>query len=376
MQRETTALVILTLALVLIGVLMTYSIGSVGEAGSADPRVQMMYVAVGVVVMFVVAHIDYHWLRAPYVYRTLFLASVFLLVLVLIPSIGLEINNARRWLGVFGFRFQPSELAKLTVLILLAVKLTENQKEIASFGSGFLPPMASAACLSMLILLEPDLGMPVMIMTMAFVMVFVAGARWRSILAGVGCGAIAVAVLIITSRERLGRLMTYLDPWRDPKGDGYQLIQSLTAFVRGDIWGQGTGAGVQKLSYLYAAHSDFVFANWAEEMGLAGALVLVALYVALALVALRIAACARDIFGMLLATGISTLILFQTVFIMSVTVGLLPTKGLPLPFISYGGTAMILNLTLMGILLNIGRQAQENEQQTSPGRMARKRCAA
>jgi len=167
--------------------------------------------------------------------------------------------------------------------------------------------------------------------------------------------------LIFISPERMSRLTTFMNPWQDPLGDGYNLIQSMAAFARGGIFGQGAGAGEQKLFYLPAAHTDFIFAVWAEETGLIGTLFLLVLYATLLIVAYRIALCAPDLFGSLLASGIATLITIQATINMAVTIGLVPTKGLALPFISAGGSALMVNLFLAGILLNIGLQSREPE---------------
>ncbi len=366
MRRQTTILVSVTLALVLVGILMVYSTSTIKAPSGKLFKVQLAYAALGVAAMFLVAHIDYHHLCAPGIYRPIVALAFILLVLVLIPGIGVEAHGAQRWLRLHHFHFQPSEFAKLAIIILLAAKLTENQDQVRSFKRGFLPPVASAGCFALLVLLERDLGMPAVIMAVAFLMVFVAGARLGHVLAGAASVALAMVVLSITSPERLRRLFAFHDPWRYRDDESFQLIQSLSAFARGAIWGQGPGASEQKLFYLPAAHTDFIFAIWAEEMGLVGSLALVALYVILLVVAVRVATCARDLLGALLATGIVSVISLQAAFIMAVTTGLLPTKGLPLPFVSYGGTALLVFLTLMGILLNIGRQAQEPNEEREP----------
>ncbi|MDQ1255565.1 MAG: putative lipid flippase FtsW, partial [Candidatus Hydrogenedentes bacterium] len=328
-------------------------------------KTQVVSAIVGLVAMFVAAHTDYHRLRVPGIYRPLVAFSLLLLVLVLIPGLGVNVYGAQRWLRIFTFQFQPSELAKFAVIVLLAVKLTERQDQIRSFWKGFLPPVFLASCFAALILLEKDLGMPVVIMTVAFVMIFAAGCHWAYVVSSIFPAILGVLVLSVTSPHRLRRLFAFWDKWEYRDNESYQLIQALAAFSRGGIFGRGPGASEQKLDYLPAAHTDFIFAIWSEEMGLIGSLVLVGLYVALLIVAIRVAMYARDLFGTLLATGIITLITFQAAFIMAVTTGLLPTKGLPLPFVSYGGTALIIFLGLMGILINVGRQAQAPEEDES-----------
>lgn len=359
MKRETVLLLLLTLTLVLVGVVMVYSIGAIKAPSGRLFMSHLVYVALGLGVMWFVAHVDYHCLSARGVYRPLVAFSLALLVLVLVPGIGVNAYGAQRWLRLFTFQFQPSEFAKLTLILLLAVKLSENREHIQSFRRGFLPPLVTACFFVALILLERDLGMPVVLMAAAFAMIFVAGARWRHILVSGLLVVLMVFALSVTSPHRLERLRVYRHPWDFRDDETFQLVQSLTAFARGRTWGQGPGASEQKLAYLPAAETDFIFPVWAEETGLVGALLLLAVYVALIVVALRVASCARDRFGTLLAVGIVSLIACQSVFIMAVNIGLLPTKGLPLPFVSHGGTALIVFLALMGILLNIARQAQE-----------------
>ncbi|HEO70739.1 MAG TPA: putative lipid II flippase FtsW [Candidatus Hydrogenedentes bacterium] len=358
MKRESIFLVGATLALVLVGLLMVYSIGAIRSPSGTMFYTHAAYALAGVAAMLILAHVDYHALFSPFVYVPFTLVVLALLVLVLIPGIGVEMNGAQRWLRVFGVQFQPSELAKIALLILLAVKLTENQTQLGALWRGFVPAVGIAGLFAVLIQRQNDLGMPVVLMSAAFAMIFVAGARWRHVVVSAVIGVGLVVVLSVASPHRLERLRMHQNPWEFRNDEGFQLVQSLTAIARGGIWGTGPGASEQKLFYLPAAHTDFIFAIWAEEMGLVGCLALLALYVAIVLVAVRIAANARDLFGGLLAVGIIALIAFQAAFIISVATGLVPTKGMPLPFVSYGGTALIVSLALMGILINIGRQAQ------------------
>ncbi len=366
MKRETNMLIAITLALVLIGIMMVYSTGSVKEPSGHLFKSHVVYAALGLAAMFGAARFDYHGLRAPELYRLLVSFEIILLLLVLIPGIGIEAYGAQRWLRLLNFGFQPSEFAKFAVIILLAVKLTENQDHIKSFTKGFLPPIAIAGFFAFLIVLERDLGVPVVIMSVAFLMVFIAGAHWLHCLLGVIPAGATVAVMSLVSPYRLERLLAYLDPWKHRDDEGFQLIQSMAAFARGSIWGRGPGASEQKLFYLPASHTDFIFAIWGEETGLVGSLALVSLYTLLMVVALHVAICARDLFGTLLAAGITCIITFQGAFIMAVTTGLLPTKGLPLPFVSYGGTALITFLAMMGVLISVARQGREPEQEAGP----------
>jgi cell division protein FtsW len=355
MKRETTAVITIALALMMIGVLMVYSTSALNEmVGRLLPR-HLIYVAVGLCALFVGARFDYHRFRDPLVYRGILLITLGLLVAVLI--VGITVDGGRRWIGYGAFRFQPSELAKFAVIVLLAVKLTQNRREITQFWRGFLPPIVLAAIFAGLVLAERDLGVPVVMMAVTFIMMCVAGVRWRYLLVSVVPLTLGIVAAVVYAPHRLQRLLAFLDPWEHRTGHSFQLIQSMSAFAQGGAWGRGAGAGEQKLYYLPASHTDFVFAVVGEELGLVGTLVVVGLFALFMHQAFRIALNASDRFGALLAIGIASLILFQASFIMAVTTGLLPTKGLPLPFISYGGTSLILMLGMVGVLANVGVQA-------------------
>jgi cell division protein FtsW len=362
MRRQTTMLLLVVLALVFIGVITIYSVGSMTPLGMGDFKHQLASLTIGVAVMLYLAtHFDYHRFSAPFIFRVIVIVSLGLLVAVLIPGIGVRVNGAQRWIRLAGFQFQPSEFAKLAVIILLARKLAENQSHIKEFWRGFVPPAAIAGGFAALILLEKDLGVPVVIVCMSFLMIYVAGARVAYIAGSLMPAVCGMMALIKLSPYRWQRLIAFLDPYTHRDEGGFHLIQSLAAFAHGSYWGVGPGAGEQKLHYLPAAHTDFIFAVWGEEMGLRGTVLVLALFAAFLLLGMRVAKCAPDLFGSLLATGIVSLISLQAAFNMGVTIGLLPTKGLTLPFISYGGTAQIVFLALVGILLNIGLQAEEPE---------------
>lgn len=357
MRRESTLLLTTVLALVMIGVIMVYSASA--AYASAEERLfrQLFYVALGLAVLFLAIHFDYRRLAQPFLFRFLVLLSLALLVLVLIPGIGVARGGAQRWIEISGFSFQPSEFAKFSLLLLLAVKLSQNREQIKSFTHGYLPCVLIILTFAGLILAERDLGTPVVLCAAGFFMLLVAGAPLRYLVPSIIPAALAVYVLSITSEYRYRRLTAFLDPWSHSDREGYQLIQSMNAFVKGSMWGLGPGGGEQKLFYLPAAHTDFIFAVWGEETGLIGSLFLIGLFVLLLFLSLRIALHAPDLFGTLLASGIASLIVFQTAFNMAVATGLLPTKGLPLPFISHGGTSLIVFMGLMGIVINIGTQA-------------------
>ena len=367
MKHESNILLGLVLALVLIGVFLVYSASAVDPLSSslddshAMDRLQrqLIYVTIGLVGLFGMARFDYHRLRDPFIFRVIVTVSLLLLILVLVPGIGDERKGAQRWLELGGFTFQPSELGKMALILLLAVQLADNQKHITQFGKGFLPPAIITCAFAGLVLLEKDLGAPVVMFAVSYLMMFMAAVPIRYLVPSVIPAVGAVYALVITDPERTERMTSFIDPWSVRNEGGYQLIQSMNAFAQGKVWGKGPGAGEQKLYYLPDAHTDFIFAVWGEEMGLVGTLSVVVLYIALFAVALRIALNARELFGSLLAAGIVCLVVTQAAVNIAVTTGLMPTKGLPLPFISWGGSALIVFMTLMGIVVSIGLQAVE-----------------
>jgi cell division protein FtsW len=358
MRRECLCVVGLVLALVTIGAMTVYSANSVYESVNGLMMKHVGYIGLGLVVMAVGSQFDYHRLGNPFVVRFIAVLSLTLLAAVLVPGIGIEHKGARRWINILGFVFQPSEVAKFAILLYLAAGLSKKQDEIGSFSRVYLPHAGAIVLVAALIVCEKDLGTPTVLAAAGFVVLFVAGVPWRYLAPTFLAGAGAVLTLVATTGYRARRLTAFLDPWSHRDEEGYQLIQSMTAFVNGSYWGRGPGGGEQKLFYLPMANTDFIFAVWGEETGVAGSVFLAGLFVALIAVSLRIAMNARDLFGTLLAGGAVSLIGLQAAFNMMVSVGLLPTKGLPLPFISMGGTSLIIFLGLMGIVLNVGLQAE------------------
>jgi cell division protein FtsW len=364
MKRETARLLLIVLALVFVGMIAMYSVSAVQPHGWGLFKRQAGCLTLGLALMFYLAtRFDYHRFSNPVILYGLAAVSLVLLVLVLVPGVGVEVNGAQRWLRIGPFQFQPSELAKMALILLLAHKLTKSQDRIKSFLHGFLPVAIIAGAFAGLIYKERDFGVPVVIGCVFLLMVYVAGTRWQYI--GT-CAVLAVPLLIavveFSPAYRKLRFLAFLDPFKYRNEGGFHLIQSLAAFARGALWGVGPGAGEQKLFYLPAAHTDFIFAVWGEEMGLWGTCLVAALFCAFLVIGIRVARHAPDLFGALLAIGIVALISLHAAFNMGVTTGLLPTKGLTLPFISYGGTAQIVFLALTGVLLNIGLQARAPEQ--------------
>lgn len=361
MQRETTAIIVIVLILVACGVLMVYSATAVGGDGFGLLRRQLAYVAIGLFVFFLFARFDYHRLGEAKFYRNILLVSLGMLVLVLFPPFGVEVDGARRWLKIGPFQFQPSEIAKFALILWLAVKLTVNRMHAKKFWSGFLPPIMVTGLFVFLIYKEKDLGLPAVLLGVSLIVMWNAGINVVYLMLTGVAGVAGVVYIAVTTPYRLERLLAFLDPGAHRDDASFQLVQSLRAFAQGRFWGQGLGAGEQKLDYLFAAHTDFIFSIIGEERGLLGSLFIVALFMGLSFAAFRIVLKAQDMFGSLLACGCAVLIAFQSAFIMAVTVGLLPTKGMPLPFISYGGTALIVFLACAGVLVNVGAQVHQEE---------------
>ncbi len=282
--------------------------------------------------------------------------TLFVLVLVLVPGIGLARGGARRWLMLPGFAFQPAELAKLTVVVYLAHSMAKKDEHMRSFAIGVLPHLLVAGVVLGLLLLEPDFGTAIILGALLYTMLFVGGARVSHLMA---TSLIALPLLIyvmVSAEYRLRRLLTFIDPWRDPSSSGFQVIQSLIAFGSGQLWGRGLGESRQKLFYLPEAHTDFVFSVIGEELGLLGAMLVLALFAIIIARGLRLTARIEEPFEHYLAFGLTVLLGLQALIHMSVVMGLMPTKGLVLPFISYGGSAMVVNLTEVGILLGLSRR--------------------
>ena len=286
----------------------------------------------------------------------LLLSSFVLLVLVLLPGMGHTVNGSTRWLRIGVMNLQVSEPARLCLLLYLAGYLVRRNRELRDGFAGFLRPMVLLCLACVLLLAEPDFGAAIVLVATVLAMMFVAGARLRDFFAFFGVAVIAMSILAVTSPYRMKRLTAFLDPWADPFNSGFQLTQSLIAIGRGEWFGVGLGDSVQKLFYLPEAHTDFVFAVFAEEFGLVGALLLVGLFLALVwriFDLARRAANADRLFEACLSIGIGTWIGLQAFINIGVNMGLLPTKGLTLPLISYGRSSMIVMMVAIGILLRI-----------------------
>lgn len=286
----------------------------------------------------------------------LLIVTLIALVLVLVPGIGVVRGGAHRWLAVPPFVFQPSELAKVAFVLYLAYSLSRRADRLDSFLSGTLPPLLVAGVFVALLLAEPDFGSAFILALITMAMLFVAGSRVMH-LAWAALAALPVGALFILSADyRVRRLLAFLDPWSDSADSGFQIIQSYIAFGSGQLWGRGLGQSRQRLLYLPEAHTDFIYSVIGEELGLWGALLVVGLFGILLFRGLRLALESEDPFTRLMVFGLTLLLGLQALVHMSVVMGLVPTKGLVLPFVSYGGSALVVHLTVAGMLLGVSRR--------------------
>ena len=352
-----------TLILVCTSVIMVYSASAVWALErNNDPYLflfkQLTFAVLGVGMLCLVMRIDYRTYREPVVIWTALAITGVLLVAVLF---GRPIKGATRWLNLGGLGIQPSELAKIAIIMFVAALLERRMDRVNEPSYTLLPIGLVVGTAVGLILLQPDLGTTVAILTITGVMVFAAGISYQYLL-GLGLAALpALYFLVMRSDYRRRRVLAFLDPWSDPLGDGFQVIQSFIAMGTGGLFGRGLMDGVQKLFYLPEPHNDFIYAVIGEELGLAGTTVVLACFCVIAWRGLRTSFRAADRFGAFLALGLTVMVAFQAFFNMSVVLGLLPTKGIPLPFVSYGGSSLLINLAGMGILLNISQHAYASE---------------
>jgi cell division protein FtsW len=354
-------LIFLTFSLLAIGLVMVYSASAVwAEYKFHDSfffaKRQLLFAGVGLIAMFFIMNIDY-WVWRDWS-KVLLIVCFVLLVLVLIPGIGMVRNGSRSWIGVGAFSIQPSEFMKLAMIAFLAKYLSENQKNITSFKRGLLPSLMLVFAAFGMIMLQPDLGTGTVMVGTCIAMIFVAGAR---IIHFVGLGMIGLtgfAALVLSAPYRIKRITSFLNPWEDPLGSGFQIIQSLYAIGPGGLLGLGLGQSRQKFFYLPEPQTDFIFAILAEELGFIGGSLVLLLFSLLLWRGVRIALGAPDLYGSFLAIGIISMIAIQVMINIGVVTGLMPVTGITLPFLSYGGSSLTLMLMAIGVLLNISKHAR------------------
>jgi cell division protein FtsW len=353
------ALLASALVLVSLGLTMVFISSTVMAAAQyQDPyffvKRQTIYALFGVLVLVFGRTTDYHVYKR-YAYWLL-LAALIGLVLVFVPHIGAKIRGSARWLRLGPVALQPSEFAKLAMVIFLAYSLSRKQEKMKYFAIGFLPHMLIAGLFIALILKEPDFGTSMTLAGIVFIMLLVGGTRFTYILISFSLAIPAAVVMVLKDPKKFSRILSFLDPWKYGQDVGYQLKQSLLAIGSGCLWGMGPGQSRAKLFYLPDAHTDFILAIFSEELGFMGVLLIVALFTLLVYRGLLVALRAPDAFGSYLALGLTLLIALPACINMGVVSGILPTKGLSLPFLSYGGSSLLVNLLAVGILLNISSQ--------------------
>lgn len=291
--------------------------------------------------------------------RLFLLVAFFILVAVLIPSIGCLSGGARRWLRIGSIGFQPSEFAKIALIIYLAEFTSRNRYKMGRLLEGFIPPFLVIGMMSALILLEPDLGTSILVCTVGMGLLFISGVKIKYLMAIIMAAVPTLILAISCAPYRMRRIVSFLKPWEDPKGAGFQLIQSFIALGSGGSTGVGLGGSKQKLFYLPQSHTDFIYSIVGEELGFIGALSVLLLFCVLVWNALRLSYKLKEMFMSNVVFGLSTMIGFEAIVNMGVSMGALPTKGLPLPFISYGGSSLVAHIAAIGLMLNMSRGVED-----------------
>jgi cell division protein FtsW len=368
-KRLRQVLLVIILTLLGIGTIAVYSssamVSEMTYGGSLwFVRHHLLAILSGVVLGLGCLMIPYTGLRR--CARWLFLLSVILLVLVFV--FGQEVGGAKRWFRIGRWSLQPSEFAQLSLVLYLADLLARRSSNVQDFWRGLLPPLLATGLTAGLVLIQPDLGTTIAMGAVALLLLGVARARWQH-LGGIAAVAAVVLVFLIAGEEyRRRRILAFFDPWGDPRGSGYQILQSYFALASGGLIGLGVGASLQKLFFLPNAHTDFVFAIIGEELGLVGTTAVLALLALFLTCGLRIAIAAQDLFSKYLVCGLVGMIGFEAMVNIAVATGLLPTKGLPLPLVSYGGTSMIINLVACALIFRASKYGERFTPESTLGR--------
>ena len=354
-------LLIVSTTLTLLGLVMVLSASSVSDLRSTGNswhsfQRQLTWTVVGAGALVITIRVDYRRWRARA--RPALAVCLGLLALVLVPGVGVTVNGATRWLGAGPIRIQPAEFVKLGLLLWVCDLLARRWKQMGDSRATLRPVLLALGATGALLLIQPNLGTTIVIVAMVLVVLLVAGTPlWR--IAGLGALGTGVATaLALGAGYRRARVVAFLDPWADPLNTGYQTIQSMVGIASGGLTGVGLGASRAKWGFLPFAHTDFIFAIVAEELGLIGAGIVILLFAALGLFGARAAIGAPDPFGMLLAAGITTWLVVQAIVNLGAVLGVLPITGVPLPFVSFGGSSLVVTLAATGILLNIARQSE------------------
>ncbi|RKG53220.1 putative lipid II flippase FtsW [Corallococcus sp. AB011P] len=349
------------LALVSLGLVMTYSASAVlaqDKLGDSLYFLKRQLSAAGLGLVGMAVAMKLGWRKLARLAYPLLLVAIVLLIAVAIPGIGTTAGGARRWIRLPGFSLQPAEIAKFAWLVYLSYSLAKKREKVATFSIGFLPHLALCGILVFLCMLQPDFGSSVLLVFMLFVLLFAAGTKLSYLVGSILLALPLAFVAIATSPYRMKRILAFLDPWAHRHDVGYQVAESLMSIGSGGITGLGLGDGRQKLFFLPEAHTDFIFSILGEELGLIGVGLLVVLYAIVLWRGIRAALAAGETFGTYLGLGISSIIAFQATVNMCVAMGLLPTKGLTLPFVSYGGTSLVVLMGSAGVLLSLSANTQ------------------
>ncbi|MDX8403064.1 MAG: putative lipid II flippase FtsW [Mariprofundaceae bacterium] len=352
-----TVVLLIILSIVMIG---SASL-SVAEVRYGDPlRIishWLVYIPIGLAIAWAVSSVHPDWWKA----ASLSLLGISLLIMLCVLMFGIEINGATRWFSLAGITLQPVELLKPVIILYLAYYMAAFPERLRNFSSGIAPMLVVLGITATLLLFQPDFGNAVLLMMVAFCMWFVGGVPLRHLIALIAAVVPIGMIVIVAEPYRFKRLLSFTDPWADQFGSGYQLVQSMIAFGSGGLSGSGLGQGVQKLFYLPEAFTDFIAAVLAEELGLAGTLALITMFAVLIWRGLQLAMNAKETFERLLVLGCTLLIAISCMINLGAVMGILPTKGMPIPFFSYGGSALIGNCFLIGLILSVQRHQPDNQ---------------
>jgi len=360
MRNIRISIFVVTALLVAVGVIMIYSSSAIyayEKMGDSLLFLKRHILFLAISIILTLASMSFDYRRLKNYSRPIIISCLIFLALVLVPSIGTQVGGARRWFRISNFSFQPAEMAKLGLIIYLADFLSRKGPYINKFLHTLFPLLVVSGVIMGLMLLQPDLGTAIVIAILTLILLFLAGIKWSYILGLFSLSIPLFVLLIYRVPYRWRRIRVFLNPWQDPKGSGFQMVQSLLALGSGGIFGVGLGMSKQKLFYLPEAHTDFVFSIIGEELGLIGTLSITMLFMILIWQGLRIVFKVEDSFGRYLSLGIVSMIALEVIINIGVSIGALPTKGLPLPFISYGGSALVFHMIAIGLLLNVAKNA-------------------
>lgn len=358
MKKQRIILLISVLLISIFGIIMITSSSYIwAEYKYNDPfkftKNQLLFFIIGIIMMYITSKIDYHFYYKKV--NLIFFSVLILLVLVLIPGIGTIRNGSRSWFGIGSFGIQPSEFMKIVIIIFMSKYLEKNRKKLTYIFKGVVPIFFLVLVVFGIIMLEPDFGTGIIIIMICLGMLFSSGVNIKFFI-GIGVlGIIGITILILIAPYRLDRILSFINPWSDPLGSGFQIIQSLYALSPSGLFGYGLGNSRQKHFYLPEPQTDFIFSIISEELGLLGSVIILSLFISIILNGLYISKHTDDLFGKYLSFGISFWIGFQSILNLMVVVGLIPVTGVTLPFLSYGGSSLLITMISMGILLNISR---------------------